>query len=128
VNPGNRGAACTAFVALDIGFRRYEEFFAASCHSRECGNPVVTILGGPSPQGLLDCPVKPGNDKENGHSGESRNPEVACTAFVILDTGFRRYDVKPRHLNRHPEVRAQRASKDDNSGASFEGRFAAASG
>jgi len=26
------------------------------------------------------------------HSGESRNPEAACTVFVILDTGFRRYD------------------------------------
>jgi hypothetical protein len=26
------------------------------------------------------------------HSGERRNPEAACTAFVSLDTGFRRYD------------------------------------
>jgi hypothetical protein len=26
------------------------------------------------------------------HSGESRNPEAASAAFVVLDTGFRRYD------------------------------------
>jgi hypothetical protein len=26
------------------------------------------------------------------HSGESRNPEAARTAFVSLDTGLRRYD------------------------------------
>ncbi len=38
------------------------------------------------------------------HSGESRNPEAARTAFVALDTGFRRYDENesPAHLEDGP--------------------------
>jgi hypothetical protein len=37
---------------------------AMTCHSRESGNPVTTGLSCLSRPGLLDCPVKPGNDIE----------------------------------------------------------------
>ncbi len=33
------------------------------CHSRESGNPVTTAWDCLLKLGLLDCPVKPGNDK-----------------------------------------------------------------
>jgi len=32
------------------------------CHAREGGHPVTTILCSSAPQGLLDRPVKPGDD------------------------------------------------------------------
>jgi hypothetical protein len=34
----------------------------SSCHARESGHPVTTAARERSPLGLLDCPVKPGND------------------------------------------------------------------
>jgi hypothetical protein len=44
-----------------------------SCHSRESGNPVIIELGPYlSTPGLLDCPVKPGNDKKYGWPGQAR--------------------------------------------------------
>jgi len=36
--------------------------------------------------------IRVSNNEVIRHSGESRNPEAACTALVSLDTGFRRYD------------------------------------
>ncbi len=36
---------------------------AGRCHSRASGNPVTTSPASQVPQGLLDRPVKPGDDK-----------------------------------------------------------------
>jgi hypothetical protein len=35
---------------------------ALGCHSRESGKPVIADQSYSGAQGLLDCPVKPGND------------------------------------------------------------------
>ncbi len=57
------------------------------------GHPVTTNLRDCAPQGLLDRPVKPGDDKE-GLSSYRRKPVSRITGSVLaaLDSGLRRND------------------------------------
>ena len=58
-----------------------------SCHAREGGHPVTTDLRGCAGQGLLDRPVKPGDDNDGAgpYTNKTHTSRLKGTSSTVLD-------------------------------------------